>query len=100
MLTSLPQAGGEDGGATPALFCVDSIPEETLAAVVHELADWGRGGRGDLHQVQPCLVSVTLGLGRGHDAQLTAVGADEPNFPVPDLFVNLMGHVSYGKAPP
>lgn len=31
MLTSLPQAGGEDGGATPALFCVDSIPEETLA---------------------------------------------------------------------
>jgi hypothetical protein len=43
---------------------------------------------------------MALGFGRGHDAQLTAVRADEADFPVPDLFIDLMGHVSYGKAPP
>ena len=73
---------------------------EAELPVVHELAH-GRGGvGGDLHQVQALLVGQALALRRGHDAQLAAVGADETDLPVADLLIDLMGRVSYGKAPP
>ena len=73
---------------------------EPELSVVHELADRGGGGGGDLHQVQAGLVGAGLSLGRGHDAQLASVGADETHLPVADLFVDLMSRISYGHAPP
>ena len=44
-------------------------------AVVHELAHRGNCIGGDLHQVQTGLVGITLSLGSGHNAQLTAVSS-------------------------
>ena len=73
---------------------------ETVLAVVHELAHRGGGGGGNLDQVQPGLVGALLSLPGGHDAQLGAVGADEPHLPVADLLVDLMSRISYGHAPP
>ncbi|EDM98854.1 hypothetical protein BACCAP_03656 [Pseudoflavonifractor capillosus ATCC 29799] len=36
MLTSLPVAGGEDGGTVPALLCRDIIPQ-IFAGVKHKM---------------------------------------------------------------
>ena len=73
---------------------------KAVLAVVHELAHGGLGGGGNLNQVQTGLVGTDLCLSGGHDAQLGAVGADEPDLPVANLLVDLMSRISYGHAPP
>ena len=58
--------------------------------IVNDLADrWGGIGR-DLHQVHAPLFGELVGLCSGHDAQLSAVGTDDTQFLVTNLFVELM----------
>ena len=63
---------------------------KAIFAVVHDLAH-GRGGLGsDLNEVKIALVGYTLSVGGGHDAELGSVGTYNTQFPVADLFVDLM----------
>src|SRR5699024_10675884 len=73
---------------------------ELELAIVHELAHRGNGVGRDFDQIQAGLVGVALGLGSGHHTQLVAVGANQADLTVTDLLIDLMGWVSYGKAPP
>jgi hypothetical protein len=73
---------------------------ELELAVVHELANGRDGVGGDLDQVQTDLVGAVLRLGSGHDAKLLTGVADQSNFAVADLFIDLMTCGGYTEAPP
>jgi len=49
-------------------------------AVVHELADRRPGHRGDLDQVELCLLGQPERILDAHDADLLPLGTDEPHF--------------------
>ena len=63
---------------------------ETVLAVVHDLADRWVGTRSDLHEVEVLPLGDLQRSGRGHDAQLSAVSADDADFLIADLFVDLI----------
>ena len=62
---------------------------KTVFAVIHDAADRRRGRRRDLDQIEFLLIGQPLGFTRGHHAELFALGADQANLIVPDLFVDL-----------
>ena len=73
---------------------------ELELTVVHELAN-GRDSVGrDLDQVQTGLIGAVLSLGSRHDAELLTGVADQSNFAVADLFIDLMTCGGYTEAPP
>ena len=73
---------------------------ELELAVVHELADRGNRGGGDLDQIQALLHGLLQSISGGHDAQLSAVGTHQTHLSVPNLLVELMTLFADRKAPP
>ena len=63
---------------------------EAELGVVHDLAHGGNGIGRDLYKIQPLLFRHGIGLGSGHDPQLSAVGADQADLFVPDFLIELM----------
>ena len=63
---------------------------EAELAVVHDLAHRGDSLGGDFHQVQIGLLCDLQGLSGAHNTQLLAVGADQADLFVTDLFIDLM----------
>jgi len=50
---------------------------EDVLPVIHDLADRGVGGGGDLDEIEILLSRHVLGLLQGNDSDLAAVGADQ-----------------------
>ena len=63
---------------------------EAELAVVHDLADRGRGVRRDLDQIEILFFGQRQGCGRRHDTKLIAISSDHAELLVPDLLVDLM----------
>ena len=66
-------------------------------AVVHELADRRDRLRGNFNQVEALLIRDAERLHGRHNAELFAVGADQPDFPVTDILIQFMHMLSYGR---
>ena len=63
---------------------------EAELAVIHDLADRGsRVGR-DLHQIQILFIGQLQSIFSGHNTKLFAVIANDTNFLIPDLLIELM----------
>ena len=69
---------------------------EPVFAVIHDTAHRRRGCRRDLDEVKIFVVGHLLSVARRHDPQLLAVGADNADFAVSDLLVDLQFLTCYG----
>ena len=63
---------------------------EAELAIIHDLADRGDCIGSNLDQVQILFICHSLCIGRRHDAQLGTVVANNPNFLISDLLIELM----------
>ena len=63
---------------------------EAELAVVHDLADRGRGVRRDLDEIKLLFLGKREGCGRRHDTKLIAISSDHAKLLVTDLLVDLM----------
>lgn len=63
---------------------------EAEFAVIHDLADWGDGDGGDLHEIKLLLLGKAKRLCRRNDADHAAVCVNQTNLFVLNFFVELM----------
>jgi hypothetical protein len=59
-----------------------------VLAVVHDAADGGPGGGRNLDEIEAEVSGLGEGVVGGDDAELVAVGADEPDFGYADALVD------------